>query len=124
MRKFILLQYLLHNFPKFVSIIVFFTQMDQNCNNFQNLGFPNMQQCNSVTAYIRIQFNFFLRVKFGKKNEWKEGAFVPVLKKTNKKQCINSRGITLLNTTYKVLANVLLERTKKCTEEIIGTLYY
>lgn len=52
--------------------------------------------------------------------EWKEGIIIPIHKKGDRKQCTNYRGITLLNTTYKVLSNILLERTKPYTEEILG----
>lgn len=52
--------------------------------------------------------------------EWKEGVIVPIFKKGDRMKCSNYRGITLLNTAYKVFSNILLEKLKPYAEEIIG----
>lgn len=41
-------------------------------------------------------------------------------KKDDKKDCTNYRGISLLNTAYKILSLILLERLKPYTQEIVG----
>jgi hypothetical protein len=35
-------------------------------------------------------------------------------------KCENYRGVTLLNVAYKILSNIILERLKKYSEEILG----
>ena len=42
--------------------------------------------------------------------EWKESTIVPICKKGDKTDCNNYRGISLLQTTYKILSNILLSR--------------
>jgi hypothetical protein len=41
---------------------------------------------------------------------WKEAVITPLHKKGDKTNCSNYRGISLLNTVYKVFSNVLLSR--------------
>jgi len=53
-------------------------------------------------------------------DDWKIGLIVPLFKKGDKMKCENYRGIMLLNVTYKILSNVLLERLKEYSEEILG----
>jgi hypothetical protein len=45
---------------------------------------------------------------------------VPIYKKSDKTDCSNYRGISLLITTYKILSNILLSRLIPYTQEIIG----
>ena len=52
--------------------------------------------------------------------EWKESITVPIYKKGNKTVCSNCRGISLLQTTYKILSNILLSRLTPYAEKIIG----
>jgi hypothetical protein len=52
--------------------------------------------------------------------EWKESIIVPVYKNTDKTDCINYRGISLLSTTYKILSNILLSRLTPYAEEVTG----
>jgi hypothetical protein len=52
--------------------------------------------------------------------QWKESITVPVYKKSDKTDCSNYRGISLLSTTYKILSNTLLSRLTPYAEEIIG----
>ena len=52
--------------------------------------------------------------------EWKELIIVPIYKKGDKTDCSNYRGISLLQTTYKILSNILLSRLTSYAEEIIG----
>lgn len=46
--------------------------------------------------------------------------FYPVYKKRNIINCNNYKGISLLDTSYKVLLNVLLNKLKQNGEEILG----
>lgn len=43
-------------------------------------------------------------------SEWKEGLTYLTLKKEDKLQCNNYRGITLLNVSYKILSNIIFKR--------------
>jgi len=51
--------------------------------------------------------------------EWKESIIVPIHKKEDKTDCNNYRGISLLQTTYKILSNILLSRLIPYAKEII-----
>lgn len=53
-------------------------------------------------------------------NNWSKGTIIPIYKKGDKSECGNYRGISLLNTTYKVLSLTILERLKPFVEEIEG----
>lgn len=53
-------------------------------------------------------------------DEWKEGVIIPIHKKGNRLACNNYRGITLLNTSYKVLSNIIKKRITPYSEEIVG----
>lgn len=53
-------------------------------------------------------------------NDWKESIIVPIHKKGDKRMCSNYRGISLISTTYKILANMVLERLKPIAEDNIG----
>ncbi|CAG9839544.1 unnamed protein product [Diabrotica balteata] len=52
--------------------------------------------------------------------EWSLGLICPLHKKGNQLECNNYRGITLLNTAYKILSNILHERLKPYTEMFLG----
>jgi hypothetical protein len=52
--------------------------------------------------------------------EWKCGVICPILKKGDKTVCNNYGGISLLCTTYKVLARILAMILEPYAEEIIG----
>ncbi|KAI5715018.1 hypothetical protein M8J77_009060 [Diaphorina citri] len=52
--------------------------------------------------------------------EWNEAVVVPLHKKGDKLECNNYRGISLLNTTYKILSKIILKRLKRYENEIIG----
>jgi hypothetical protein len=54
------------------------------------------------------------------KDQWKESIIVPVLKKGDKPDCSNYRGISLLSTSYRILPIVLFSRLSPCICEITG----
>jgi hypothetical protein len=51
-------------------------------------------------------------------DQWKESIIVPVHKKSDKTDCNNYRGISLLSTSYKMLSNI--SRLSQFTDEIVG----
>jgi len=51
--------------------------------------------------------------------KWKESIIVPCYKKGHKTDCSNYRGISLLQSTYKIVSNILLSRLTLYAEEII-----
>jgi hypothetical protein len=52
--------------------------------------------------------------------EWKESIIVPIYKKSDKTDCSNYRGMSLLLNAYKILYNTLLSRLTPYSEEISG----
>jgi hypothetical protein len=53
--------------------------------------------------------------------EWGEGLICPIHKKGGMLECQNYRGITLLNTMYKVFSNILYARLKPNAQKITGS---
>lgn len=53
-------------------------------------------------------------------DEWLEGVILPIHKKGDKLDCSTYRGISLLNTAYKVLSLILFRRLQPFAEEFIG----
>jgi hypothetical protein len=53
-------------------------------------------------------------------DQWKESIIVPVHKKSDKTDCINYRGTSLLSTCYKIISNILLSRLSPYIDEING----
>jgi hypothetical protein len=65
-------------------------------------------------------FYFFFGKKEELPEEWKELIIVPIFKKGDMTDCSNCRGISLLQTTYKILPNILLSWLTPHAKEIIG----
>lgn len=49
--------------------------------------------------------------------EWNKGMIYPIFKKGEKSDVKNYRGIILMDTAYKIYANILNEKLKKEVEE-------
>jgi len=52
--------------------------------------------------------------------QWKESIIVPIYKMGDKTDCINCSGMSLLQTTYKILFSILVPRLTTYVDEIIG----
>jgi sorting nexin-29 len=55
-----------------------------------------------------------------KLNDSRIGIICPLLKKGDPMQCANYRGITLLNTTYKVFSKIVYARLLHYAQNMIG----
>jgi hypothetical protein len=53
-------------------------------------------------------------------DKWKESMIIPFHKKSDKTDCNNYRGISLLTTSYNILSNILLSRLSPYIDEING----
>ena len=53
-------------------------------------------------------------------DEWNIGIICPTYKKGDKFNCNNYRGITLLNTTYKIFSSLLANKIKNYAEKFLG----
>ena len=53
-------------------------------------------------------------------NEWNKSIICPIYKKGEKYECSNYRGISLLNTAYKILATVMNIRLTTYAEDILS----
>jgi hypothetical protein len=53
-------------------------------------------------------------------DQWKESIIVPIHKKSDKTECNNYRGISLLSTLCKILSNILFSRLSSYINEING----
>lgn len=51
---------------------------------------------------------------------WKESIIIPIHKKGDKLKCTNYRGISLIDSAYKVLSNIMLSRLSPLVENILG----
>ena len=52
--------------------------------------------------------------------EWNMSMITPIFKKGDPKECKNHRGISVLNSTYKILSSILCQRLKSFLNDIIG----
>jgi hypothetical protein len=53
-------------------------------------------------------------------HQWKESIILLICKKGDKSDSSNCRGLSVLQTTYKILSNILLSRLSLYVEENIG----
>ena len=56
--------------------------------------------------------------------EWESGTIVTIHKKGDKTQCKNFRGVTLLNTCYKLLSALIHKRLTETARDLIGEYQY
>jgi hypothetical protein len=63
---------------------------------------------------------FSIRKKEELPQQWKESIIMPFHRKSDKTDCNNYRGISLLPTAYKILPNILLARLTPYVNEVIG----
>jgi hypothetical protein len=83
--------------------------------------FGNVKTCKSFTMEgINItKVTNSIRNKEELPEEWKE-SITATVKRGDKTDCSNYRGMSLLPAMYKILSNILLSRLTPYTEEIIG----
>jgi len=75
--------------------------------------------CSTILSEIhKLIISIWNKEKFPE--EWKELIIVPICKKGNKTDFSNYRDISLLQTAYKILSNILLSRLNPYAEEIFG----
>jgi hypothetical protein len=53
-------------------------------------------------------------------DQWKESIILPIYKKSDKIDCNNYRGISLLSASYKIVFNVILTKLSPYVQEITG----
>lgn len=58
-----------------------------------------------------------IRKERGIPRGWNKGVICPILKKGKKEEIKNYRGVTLMNTAYKIYTNMLNKRLKKEVEK-------
>jgi hypothetical protein len=88
---------------------------------------PGEDQINSElykyagSNFLNRLVQFFNMVYLSKTipNEWRRSIIVPILKKGDKSNPENYRGISLLNTCYKIYSRLLNEKLKKFTEQFL-----
>ena len=80
--------------------------------------FIKISESDLTDAVHKIICNVWLKEKLPV--EWDNGFICPIFKKGNKVECINYRGITLLNITFKIFFNVLLSRLLSTVTKITG----
>ena len=52
-------------------------------------------------------------------DDWKVELIVPLFKKGDKIKCENYGGITLQNVAYNIVLNIVLERLREYSEEVL-----
>jgi hypothetical protein len=79
---------------------------------------PNESYKANILTVIEVFHKIFKKIweKEEIPRDWKEGIIVKVPKKGDLTECSNWRGITLLNTSSKLLTRIMLERKKERKE--------
>jgi sorting nexin-29 len=103
-------------------------EVKQTINKLKNNRAPGPDSINAEllkegnTALIeKIHIIMERAWKMGKiLQEWEEGIICSIFKKGDQLECSNYRGITLLNTAYKIFSNLLYERLQPHTEQTLG----
>lgn len=116
------------------------TQIDENVdpitfdeliialNNFKNKKSPGTDNINSeLIKYASLPLKYRLLDlmnicwKYGHiPEEWRVGKICPIYKKGDKKNCSNYRGISILNTCYKIYASILKARLNIIIENMLS----
>jgi sorting nexin-29 len=52
--------------------------------------------------------------------DWKKASVIPIYKKGDRKDCENYRGISLLNSRYKIYANIIKNKLSRYYGSILG----
>jgi hypothetical protein len=76
-----------------------------------------------VTTTLLSEIHKLLMLIWNKEEfprQWKESIAVPIHKNSDKTDCSNYQGISLLSTSYKILSNILLFTLIPSADEIIG----
>jgi len=76
--------------------------------------------CRTIRCEIHKLFLFLFRKKEELHERWKESIAVSMYSEDDKTDCSNDRGISLLQTTYKILLRILLSGLTPYAEKIIG----
>lgn len=80
----------------------------------------------AVKHLLKILYHFILSTWKSKKieNDWNTVILCPIFKKGYPTNTENYEGISLLDTTYKLLSTAILNRIKMYASEIIGEYQY
>lgn len=71
---------------------------------------------------IEILHQIILRIRCEEQlpYDWLDGLITPIYKKGQRLDCANYRGITILNSAYKILSQILWNKLRPMTETFVG----